>query len=499
MVNTKKTKKRKIVNKVNNLTAKEWIINTKSVWRSSDYHLDQSMDEKLSLIKNLLLFFSKEQDNVLIDIDIILNPLRNLKRNFQDSSDQEVDLVIASLDNSFQNFEVYKEKLLGSYYNKINQYYDLISEKNYLCLNIKDFYFLNEEKISELIPFHSQISDLASHIGFQLKGITIWVPNTVKKSHLTTKNEITFEYILIFRKEHSKKNNYKPTLLFTPKFLSERTYFNSFLISKPPIRDKYKSQHPATFPESDIKIIISFFTHNKFSYVLDPFSGVGSTLLACAELGINGIGIELTKKWVDLTQKRFDSLGKTDELEIIDSSIINNKFQKQDQYRIQSILMGDARILLAELSDEKIDFIITSPPYWSILNKKTDHKTRKERVDKGLQKRYTQDEDVTYSADLANIENYQEFLEVLKEIYSLCFKKLKNNTYMGVIVSDFRDKAQFHLYHHETIKLLRTVGFKLTNISILYQENKNLYPYGYPYVFVSNIHHQYIIIVKKEV
>ena len=70
---------------------------------------------------------------------------------------------------------------------------------------------------------------------------------------------------------------------------------------------------------------------------------------------------------------------------------------------------------------------------------------------------------------------------------------------MAVIVSDFRDKAIFYLYHCDIANLLRKIGFKLSGLSILHQDNKNLYPYGYPYVFVSNIHHQNIILVKKEI
>ena len=69
---------------------------------------------------------------------------------------------------------------------------------------------------------------------------------------------------------------------------------------------------------------------------------------------------------------------------------------------------------------------------------------------------------------------------------------------MAVIVTDFRDGPRFYLYHGDTTKILKEMGFKLIGLTILHQDNKGLYPYGYPYVFVSNIHHQYIIIVKKE-
>ena len=36
-------------------------------------------------------------------------------------------------------------------------------------------------------------------------------------------------------------------------------------------------------------------------------------------------------------------------------------------------------------------------------------------------------------------------------------------------------------------------GLALKGLTILAQDNKNLYPYAIPYAFVSNIHHQYVL------
>jgi len=56
--------------------------------------------------------------------------------------------------------------------------------------------------------------------------------------------------------------------------------FPSVLISTPPARDMLKKKHPATFAENDIEKLILFFTKEN-DYVLDPFVGSGSTLVAC--------------------------------------------------------------------------------------------------------------------------------------------------------------------------------------------------------------------------
>ena len=45
-------------------------------------------------------------------------------------------------------------------------------------------------------------------------------------------------------------------------------------------------------------------------------------------------------------------------------------------------------------------------------------------------------------------------------------------------------------------KVVESVGFTLEGITVLVQDNKNLYPYGIPFAFVSNIHHQYILVFR---
>ncbi|HAS8124565.1 TPA: DNA methylase, partial [Vibrio vulnificus] len=145
-----------------------------------------------------------------------------------------------------------------------------------------------------------------------------------------------------------------------------------------------------------------------------------------------------------------------------------------------------------------IDFLVTSPPYWSILNKKVDHKT-KVRIEEELETSYSEDE-----RDLGNISDYNEFLEELKRIFIDAGKKLKNNKYMAIIVSDFRHKSKFYSFHSDIIRILdeqvtnNNKKLTLQGVKVLAQNHKSLLPYGYPYAYVENIHHQYILIFRKD-
>ncbi len=231
-------------------------------------------------------------------------------------------------------------------------------------------------------------------------------------------------------------------------------------------------QHPAPFSFTDVSRLILFFT-KKGERVLDPFCGVASTLKGAAVTDRKGVGIELVEQWVELGRQRLSR-------EVEDASR-------------QQIICGDARDVMKTFRDESFDFIVTSPPYWGILNKKADHKVRNERVKNGLATRYSED-----ARDLANIPSYKDFIHELVKVFAECRRVLRRGRYMCVVVSDFRHGAKFVPYHADLIAALSPVGWELKGITILAQNHKKLYPYGYPYAFVSNIHHQYILIFQKE-
>lgn len=246
----------------------------------------------------------------------------------------------------------------------------------------------------------------------------------------------------------------------------------SVWFSKPPQRSSLKAQHPATFAESDIVRLIEFFT-KPAQKVLDPFVGSGSTLVACSQAQRHGIGIELIEQWVDIANQRIESEPNPSGAEL-------------------RVIHGDARHRLREIADQSIDFVVTSPPYWSILRKDWDHKVKAERKSRGLQTRYSDQED-----DLGNLESYDEFLEELGLVFGECLRVLQTGRYMCVVVSDFRHGSRFIAYHSDISRVIEAVGFTLEGITVLVQDSKNLYPYGLPYAFVSNIHHQYILTFRK--
>jgi len=235
-----------------------------------------------------------------------------------------------------------------------------------------------------------------------------------------------------------------------------------------------EKQHPAPFSFQDIGKLIQFFTKEN-DKVLDPFSGVASTIKACAFNNRYGVGIELNARYHELGLQRI-------QFEVPDKCRTKND---------QILINGDSQKEIKKIKKDQVDFIVTSPPYWNILET-IDHKS-KERIDNKLDYKYSES-----NKDLANIEDYNKFLSILSKFFNDCSKSLKKEKYMCVIVSDFRKKEKYFTFHADLANSIEKRGnFVLKGIRILYQRHKSIYPYGYPFSFVPNMHHQNVLIFQN--
>lgn len=232
--------------------------------------------------------------------------------------------------------------------------------------------------------------------------------------------------------------------------------------------------HPAPYSFQDIARHINFFT-KEGDKVFDPFLGVGSTLKACAFEKRFGYGIELNQRYAELSELRIEK-------EVPDSY----------NYKVnQTVIQGDCIKYIKKIDTDFFDFLITSPPYWNILETR-DHKANS-RIADNLDTKYSNDK-----ADLGNIDDYDTFLKVLGDFFSDCARIVKKQKYMAIVVSDFRKQDNFYIFHADLAQYIeKNSTFKLKGIKILYQRHKKIFPYGYPYSFVPNVHHQNVLIFQN--
>jgi site-specific DNA-methyltransferase (adenine-specific) len=65
--------------------------------------------------------------------------------------------------------------------------------------------------------------------------------------------------------------------------------------------------HPATFPIALPEMCIKLSGIPRGAQVLDPFAGIGTTLVAARNLGMNGLGFEISKDYVESARRRLQN------------------------------------------------------------------------------------------------------------------------------------------------------------------------------------------------
>lgn len=258
-------------------------------------------------------------------------------------------------------------------------------------------------------------------------------------------------------------------------------FTKTWFVHNPPPRKKNEILHPAKYPEKMIEEFIKFFT-KPGAVVLDPFLGTGSTLVACQSSGRQGIGIELQKKYADIALERVKNIE------------LQQKLTGQDnkQPSKQLVLQGNSAELekiWKKYSLPLVDFVITSPPYGPMLNKKG--LVTKEREEEGLDLNYSNDSD-----DLGNASSYDHFVQRLVDIFVSMKDKVKSGGYLVIILQNYMDKGEYKTLAWDVGKELSR-HYQLRGERLWCQDNKTLYPYGYRYSFVPNVHHHYCLILRK--
>jgi adenine-specific DNA methylase len=276
--------------------------------------------------------------------------------------------------------------------------------------------------------------------------------------------QLTLEFLFEVR---PKKNINKTNNLTGKEWLQ-----NSFSIWKDlgKTEEEKKLKHPAIFTIKLVDKLIDTFCRPQKSLILDCFAGSGTTLISGLRKEKNVIGFDLSQSFKDLFIKRATN------------SYNFNLYGLSDKY-----LIHDSRFLSQKLEAESVDLCITSPPYWDILNQKrsADYKTN-----------------INYSNstdDLGNIDDYNAFLENLKLVFAEVHKVLKYKSYFIVNVMDLRKKDKFFCLHSDASNIAKQVGFNLEDIIIWdrQQEYNNMRPLGYPFKFIVNKVHEYLLIFRK--
>lgn len=242
---------------------------------------------------------------------------------------------------------------------------------------------------------------------------------------------------------------------------------------------RLRKAHGANKPPQLMQSLIEFFTAAG-GRVLDPFAGVGGTLIgaALAAPPRESVGIEINPRWVEIYRR-----------------VVAESAGALPEYPLHQ---GDSLALLEDAQrfpDASFDFVCTDPPYNVHLpqtmandpkyvgghaNRRTDYNMRSDAP-----------------ADLANLPSYDDYLAAMQRVLAGCYRVLKPGKYLAIILRDAYQQGRYVFTHVDVARRAEAIGFVTKGEKIWYQAGTRLRPYGYPFAYIPNITHQYIVIFQK--
>jgi DNA modification methylase len=212
------------------------------------------------------------------------------------------------------------------------------------------------------------------------------------------------------------------------------------------VRDK--EVHPAVMPIALAKRAVQLFTH-RGELVLDPFSGIGTTLVACVDLERNSVGFDINAKYCETAKQRLSS-------------------EKQSLNANQLVVCDDARNIPAYLGEGSVSLVFTSPPYANLLNRPRSNKSR--RGEQRQNKQYLKIEQYSQNPRDLGILGFEEYTAKMQEIFEGLKPLLKPRGHIVINVPDMWWKTQqggqrvpLHIYVYNA---LLKAGYEFRNTVI---------------------------------
>lgn len=328
---------------------------------------------------------------------------------------------------------------------------------------------MDNKAYEEAIPF------LEAHPDYDLEKLPSWVKNDINNARVSgskLKSVIMPDgrrYYLDNKLNHLSGQEWS-------------FFINSVFTTRYPTKGKggyahnIRKIHPTPKPPQLMRDIISFFTKEN-ELVFDSFMGVGGTLLGAALCGRKAIGIDLNEEYINAYHKAAAALELSDYPTYHDDCI--NVLS--DQERMKNIL-----------GENKISLLLIDPPYANMMSK--------EKTGADISVYGKNSTPFTDSVkDLGNMDRVM-FLNSLKKSVELIIPYMKTEGHIIIFIKDLQPKQkELNMLHYEVVSKINEIPrINYKGMRIWADETAKLYPYGYPFSFVANQIHQYILVFRIE-
>lgn len=267
----------------------------------------------------------------------------------------------------------------------------------------------------------------------------------------------------------------------------EWVYSTRSVINKaypPSFQLKLRSQHGGQKPPELCADLIKTFTKSG-QRVLDPFAGVGGTLLGASICDRQAVGVEINPRWLEIYQE-------VCRLEGIEP---------------QKTICGDSREVLPQLEPESFDFLLTDVPYWNMDRRRRSKGKFKRAGGEAVERKPSKLQPFDDGAKGQSLlpdgtsngpEGLQQWMSMMSEVFAAGQRLLRPKAFLAVFIGDMYHSGRFHPLGSYMTKVLDDLGLVMKADLIWYDVSKKLHIYGYLYDFIPSMIHQHILVFRKQ-
>jgi len=255
----------------------------------------------------------------------------------------------------------------------------------------------------------------------------------------------------------------------------EWVFWTRSVITKPyppNLQHSLRNRHGGQKPPDLCADLLRVFT-KEGQVVLDPFMGVGGTLLGASRCGRRAVGIEVNPEWIG----------------------IYKEVCARENLAVQEVVEGDAASALRARDGQSFDCVLTDVPYWTM-----DTVSRSRGTFKQVGKPARPVRASKLSAfQPGTYRTKAEWLERMEEVFTLAASLLKTSGYLLSFIGDMYRDNRYHCLSAELAGVIaRVPGMTWKASLVWYDVSKKLHLYGYQYSYIPSLIHQNILVFRKE-
>ena len=267
----------------------------------------------------------------------------------------------------------------------------------------------------------------------------------------------------------------------------------------PDVQHDLRSEHGGQKPPRLCAELIGRFS-KAGDTVLDPFAGVGGTLLGasfCEHEGTGlreAIGFERTQRWIDIYRT------------VLERENEERRDRGEPPLAEQDVRQGDCADLIDELPDDSVDLLLTDVPYWhmdELEQTRNERRTRESKLgsfdEPSSSDTATDADDGADSSDANEWETKTDWLDDMAGKFDRFSDAVAPDGHVVVFIGDMYREQSYEFLSADLARAIEsTAPLTLAANLIWYDPSKDLHVYGYPFSFVPSMVHQNVLVFRLE-